>query len=568
MSSYTGFTLKRKFRSWNRKFKLWRIWFINYLNRHLFGSWHKLGNVRWAFAAWIFIVLVSFWGLTAQIVSLDRVSTTDTPRTGGLYREAAVGQVKSLNPLFPENSATESVSSLVFSGLTKVNGKREITTDLAEKWEVSEDRKSYTFYIRKNATWHDGIAFTTKDIAFTVDRVQNPDTRSPYAVNWNGVKYQIIDDYTIKFILPSSYGNFLYNTTLGLLPSHKLDRVPPASLRSYEFNQRPIGTGPYKIELLEADSSVVDLLAYDKYYIHSPYISKIRFDLFQESKEMIDSLIRKQVDAVSQVPPEDVSTVEKIQGVNDYRVGLPAYVGAFFNLKNPILSNLDVRKALAYSIDRKSIVEDQLRSEGTVAYYPIPAGFVGFNPNAARYEYDIALAKEFLAKSKIENTTLRLVTLDSPLYKSVADKIAQEWKGLGLKVEVITADISKLQQNYIRGRNYDILLYGQNIGIDSDVYSFWHSSQVNDPGLNVSNYKSGDADKYLEAGRLAKDQSFKASRYSSFVDIWAKDVPAAVIYSPYYNYAQADNVRGFDAKKVAEPSNRFYNVYDWYILSK
>ena len=127
MSSYTGFTLKRKFRSWNRKFKLWRIWFINYLNRHLFGSWHKLGNVRWAFAAWIFIVLVSFWGLTAQIVSLDRVSTTDTPRTGGLYREAAVGQVKSLNPLFPENSATESVSSLVFSGLTKVNGKREIT---------------------------------------------------------------------------------------------------------------------------------------------------------------------------------------------------------------------------------------------------------------------------------------------------------------------------------------------------------------------------------------------------------------------------------------------------------
>ena len=186
--------------------------------------------------------------------------------------------------------------------------------------------------------------------------MQNPDTRSPYAVNWNGVKYQIIDDYTIKFILPSSYGNFLYNTTLGLLPSHKLDRVPPASLRSYEFNQRPIGTGPYKIELLEADSSVVDLLAYDKYYIHSPYISKIRFDLFQESKEMIDSLIRKQVDAVSQVPPEDVSTVEKIQGVNDYRVGLPAYVGAFFNLKNPILSNLDVRKALAYSIDRKSIV--------------------------------------------------------------------------------------------------------------------------------------------------------------------------------------------------------------------
>ena len=566
MSSYTGFTLKRKFRSWGRKFKIWRIWLINYLNRHLFGSWHKLGNVRWTFAGWLFIVLVSFWGLTSQALSLNKVSVKEKPVRGGIYREAMVGQVKSLNPLFPDNSATESVSSLVFSGLTKVNGKREVVSDLAEKWDISEDKKTYTFYIRKNATWHDGVKATSKDVAFTVDRVQNPDTRSPYGANWNGVKYQIIDDYTIRFILPSSYGNFLYNTTLGIIPKHKLENVAPASLRSYEFNQRPVGTGPYKIELLEVDSSVVNVTAYDKYYIHEPYITKVRFDLFQDSKEMINSLIRKQVDAVSQVPPEDVSTVEKVQGINDYRVGLPAYVGAFFNLKSPTLANPDLRKALAYSVDKQAIVKDQLYSEGSVAYYPIPAGFPGFNGSAAKYEYDTNKAKDLLAKSNLGSTTLRLATLDSPQYKAVADKLAQDWKKIGVNIEVVTADIAKLQQNYIRSRNYDILLYGQNVGIDSDVYSFWHSSQVNDPGLNISYYKNGDADKFLEAGRLAKDQSFKASRYSAFVDIWSKDVPAVIIYNPYYNYAQSDLVKGFDAKKVAEPSNRFYNIYDWYIL--
>lgn len=568
MSSYTEFTLKRKFRSWGRKFRLWRTWLVNYLNRHLFGSWHKLGNVRWTFAAWIFIALVSLWGLSFQIFALNGASI-EKPKRGGTYREALVGQVKSLNPLFPENNATESVVSLVYSGLTKVNGKREIVSDLAEKWDISEDRKSYTFYIRKNATWHDGVKLTSKDVAFTVDKVQNPDTRSPYSANWSGVKYQIIDDYTIKFSLPSSYGNFLYNTTLGILPKHRLENVASSSLRSYEFNQRPVGSGPYKIELLEVDSSSIELDSYDNYYIHEPYIEKVLFVLFEDSKQAIDSLIRKQVDAVSQVQPEDVSTVEKIQGINDYRIGLPAYVGAFFNLKNAPMNNLDFRKALAYSTNRESLVKDQLNSEGSVAYYPIPAGFIGFNPSAEKYQYDFNKAKELLSNSKVDTkSTLRLVTLDSPQYKELANKIADDWKKLGLNIEVITADIANLQQNYIRSRNYDILLYGQNVGIDSDVYSFWHSSQANDPGLNVSSYKNAEADKFLEAGRLAKDQAFKASRYSAFVDIWAKDLPAVVIYNPYYNYAQSDRVIGFDTKKVVEPSNRFYNIYDWYIVGE
>ncbi len=83
--------------------------------------------------------------------------------------------------------------------------------------------------------------------------------------------------------------------------------------------------------------------------------------------------------------------------------------------------------------------------------------------------------------------------------------------------------------------------------------------------MNISTYKNTDADKLLEAGRLAKDQNYKATRYAGFVDIWAKDVPAVILYSPYYNYAQSEVVSGFNAVKVAVPSDRFYNVYDWYI---
>lgn len=568
MSSYTGFTFHRLVRRWRRDIKLWQAWTINYLNRHVFGAWHKLGKTRWLVASWAFIVLVSLWGLLAQMSSLNASLKQATPQKGGIYREAILGQVKSINPLFADNSATEDVNSLVFSGLTKINGNREIVPDLAESWEVSPDKKVYTFKIRKNAKWQDGIAITANDIAFTIGLVQNPDTRSPLAANWNGVKYEVIDNETIRFSLPSSYGNFLTNTTLGILPKHKLNDVKPSSLRSNEFNQRPVGSGPYKIDLLEVDSSVVDLKANPNYYIHEPYITTMRIELFQNSDEMIGALVRKQVDAVSAVLPQDVATVEKIQGVNDFRIGLPAYVGAFFNLKSPLLSDVKVRQAMAYAINRKAIIDTNLSGEAALSYYPIPAGFIGFNPNAQKYETDQAKAKELISQSSADKANIRIVTLKNPTYEKIANTLASYWKQIGLNPEVITADAVQLQQNFIRSRNYDILLYGQNLGIDSDVYSFWHSSQASDPGLNVSSYKNTEVDQLLEAGRLAKDASYKASRYTAFVEKWANDLPAIILYSPYYNYAQSDLVKGFEAKKIAEPSNRFYNVYDWYFTNQ
>lgn len=567
MSSYTGFTFHRQLRRWRRDIKLWRAWLINYLNRHFFGSWQKLGKTRWLIASWAFIVLVSFWGLTSQIFNQGEAAILQTPKYGGIYREAILGQVKSVNPLFADNSATEDVNSLVFSGLTKINGNREIVADLAKNWEVSNDKKTYTFFLKDNLKWQDGVKLTANDIAFTIGLVQNPDTRSPLAANWNAVKYEVVNDTTIRFILPSSYGNFLNNTTIGILPVHKLDKVKPSNIRSSEFNQKPIGSGPYKLDLLEVDTSVIALKANENYYMHKPYIDEMRIVLFQNTKDMINALISKQVDAVSAVLPEVVATVEKIQGVNDYQIGLPAYVGAFFNLKSPVLSNVKVRQAFAYITDRKSIINDSLNGQGAIAYYPIPAGFVGFNGAAQKYPYDQAKAQELIQQSGVGKSNLRLVTLNNPVYKKVAEKLAESWRKLGQNVEIITADNVELQQNYIRSRNYDILLYGQNIGLDSDVYSFWHSSQVSDPGLNVSFYKNSEVDQLLETGRLAKDPIYKASRYSAFVEKWAGDLPAIILYSPYYNYAQSELVKNFDAKKIAEPSNRFYNVFDWYFAN-
>jgi len=142
------------------------------------------------------------------------------------------------------------------------------------------------------------------------------------------------------------------------------------------------------------------------------------------------------------------------------------------------------------------------------------------------------------------------------------------WASVGVQSDILAVPLDELQQNYVRPRNYDVLLYGQSLGIDSDVYAYWHSSQAADPGSNLSQYANPEADKFLETGRTAKDPVYKNTRFSSFLQLWSKDVPAIILYTPFYNYAQNNAVSGLTADKLVEPSNRFLDIQKWYVQTR
>jgi peptide/nickel transport system substrate-binding protein len=132
-------------------------------------------------------------------------------------------------------------------------------------------------------------------------------------------------------------------------------------------------------------------------------------------------------------------------------------------------------------------------------------------------------------------------------------------------VKAVTRD--ELEQSYIRTRQYQMLLYGLNLGGDPDVYAFWHSSQTKDPGLNLSNYVSNDADRALEAGRIKQDVAIRKAKYHAFLKAWNADTPAVVLYEPTYRYGVADTARGMDDGLLVEQNDRFYNVHQWTILT-
>lgn len=566
MSSYLSFRIHRARRRAGRESKVLRAWLANYINRHVYGAWRKLGLMRWQFVAWVLIVVISIFGVYRGFSGLREQWLVERAVAGGTYREGLVGRVRLVNPLYIENSATADIAELVFSKLVRTRDGIYIEGDLANSWEVTPDKRTYTIKLRDDVRWHDGVRVSADDVVFTIQTIQNPDARSNLAVNWDKVQVVALDEKTIEFKLPASYSGFWSALAqVGILPKHVLDQIPASQLHLASFNQQPIGSGPFILDNLDIDNEVISLRRYNEYFKGSPKLEKIEFLQLDDTDALMDAYAKRRIDAMSQVNLTQVAQIEEFDDLVIERYRMPSYVGAFYNTKQPALSTKEARVALSQLIDRKAIVGDIIANEGNVAHYPIPAGYPGFNQEAVRIGYNPEAGKSTLA-GKI-NKPLRLVTSNSGSYPALARQLANQWKEAGISVEVIAVDNYTLQQNYIRPRQYDILLYGQNIGADSDVFGFWHSSQASDPGLNVSQYANKDADTALEQARFGRDPAFRDAKYKEFMRIWAEDAPALLLYSPTYLYAHTAVLSGVTTDKLVTSSDRFRGVENWAVKS-
>jgi peptide/nickel transport system substrate-binding protein len=143
-----------------------------------------------------------------------------------------------------------------------------------------------------------------------------------------------------------------------------------------------------------------------------------------------------------------------------------------------------------------------------------------------------------------------------------------QWAKIGAIVDVKVLSVSDLQQNYIRTRGYDSLLFGQGISFDPDLYSFWHSSQKHDPGLNLSLFDNSGADTLLENIRQETDQSKRIEDYQQFQTILAQEIPAVFLYGRYYLYPTNTTVRGMDVQNIDNPQQRFTDVNKWFVKTE
>lgn len=163
---------------------------------------------------------------------------------------------------------------------------------------------------------------------------------------------------------------------------------------------------------------------------------------------------------------------------------------------------------------------------------------------------------------------LSLITVNQPQMEKIANLLKKQWRDLGIDLEIKTFSLLELEENYLRPRNFEILLFGQVLGLIPDPFSFWHSKQKEDPGLNLSYYENEKADELIIAARQSQDFQTLKENSEKLQDIILNDLPAIFLYNPFYLYFQAPAIKGFEAKILADPSKRFTTIENWYIKTK
>ena len=143
--------------------------------------------------------------------------------------------------------------------------------------------------------------------------------------------------------------------------------------------------------------------------------------------------------------------------------------------------------------------------------------------------------------------------------------LKEAWNQIGVKVDVLVFEMNDLNQNVIRPRAFDALLFGEVVGRDADVYPFWYSSERNDPGLNIAEYANSKVDKLLDTARQTKSDTTKKQSYVSFIQEIKKDVPAVFLYTPNYLYVVPKKVQNISNGELSVPQDRFLGINNWYI---
>lgn len=526
---------------------------------------------------------ILFFFLIALLLIVERISdsfSVRVPIQGGRLSEGIVGFPSNVNPITAVSNADHDLVALTYSGLLRVDGQGELVADLAEGFSVSEDERTYTFTLRTDAYFHDDTPLTANDVVFTIESIQNPALGSSLATTFNDVSVTATDPSTVTFELENPYAGFLAEMTVGIIPRHIWEGVTPDSLKFIELSSYPVGSGPYKVSKVTRSETLgvpthYSLVAHNGYARKRPYLNTIELSFYANETELVEALRRGKIDAASSVSPSVLLELS-LEPEELISKGMLRVFGLYFNpSETSVLSDGAVRRAIDMAVDREMLAESIFSGYAEPTRTPLPL-------NA---ETDISVdsadaARELLLEEGWEvnsSTGIRekddvplsftIKTGESSDLDNTAIFLQQTLRSIGIEVTVLTYDITTLNQTVIRQRDYEALLFGQAYGRFIDLYPFWHSSNRDDPGLNIARHTSSDTDEALQALRNETDENVRKEHLDAILEELREVTPAVFLYVPDFLYIRDERINNINIPPVERSSDRFSNVEDWFIYS-
>ena len=523
----------------------------------------------------IFSILLSFNTLYLAV-------TIPIPGKGGSYSEGIIGQPNFINPIFASTEADQVLSTVIFSGLYHYDENGELVPDLASELPIiSEDEKEYTVKLKDGITWHDGEKFTVEDVLFTIEAIQNPETKSPLQNQWLNTAVEKIDDHTIVFKNSDISGPFVHNLTLPIIQAKTWSQIAKSEISTSKNNLKPIGTGPFVLsEITQHTSSKivkVTLKANKDYHLGRPNIEKLTFRFYDNEDGLVTALNSKEILGAG-LSSQSADTVQKLLSESGYlhQTPLAQYQVLFFNLENSLLKDKTIRLALQKTFNKEDFIDKVL--SGTALQIESPFINRELSAQTNQNNYNIEEAKSILENAgwKIlpesgfrsksgQIFQFTISTNEGVANVKAANYLAENWKSLGASVNVNVIPNKDFSNNVIRSRNFDALIFAQQLGADPDPFGFWHSSQIKDPGLNITGFNNQAADKLISQARNTTDNSVRKTKYQEFAGLLGSEIPAIFLNQSNYIYALNIDIKGLKSKILFDPVFRFSNIHKWYI---
>jgi peptide/nickel transport system substrate-binding protein len=527
----------------------------------------------------VFLTIL-FLVLVMMLPQVGALSKDDGNPNGGALNYGEYGRPATLDPITSNDMIAMRISELIFNGLVGIDEKQEIVADLAERWDISEDGRIYTFYLRKDVTWHpregeEPVSFTADDVIFTHTIMMHPQTITPLKVRYEFIDTVTkLDDYTVEFALKRPILNALAKFSFKIIPKHGPQNTEFLA-REDAFVQNPIGTGPYVLKNITAEGEII-LLANEDYFKGRPHIDKFIARPFADQNILGQALMFNAIDMIVLVNHRDIPQLQgdKRFVLQPYNALSYSFFG--FNMRKPLLADKRVRKAFTYALNRQEMLDSFFQGQGTIISGPYAPGSWAYNLDVQPLPYDPEMAVELLTEAgfvkgddgimekggqKLSLTLKVPIAKESEAVKRVILAFKNYLSKIGVEINAEFQEWLAWKEDIFLHHDFDIMFAAWVFDDSADISSLFHSAEAGPWKNNFGAFSNPEVDSLIVESKLTLDHEKRRTINRKLHEIVADENPYTFLWT-ITNYSAYNK----KLRRVAIHPYKFFSFADdWFI---
>ncbi len=469
-----------------------------------------------------------------------------------------------INPALYEHGE---INALLFAGLTSHDEENNVVPALAESWDFNEETLTYTFHLREGLTFHDGEPLTAEDVEFTLNAILDEDNQSEIISNYTDIEeITCPDDLTVEIRLSQANAAFPDYMSVGILPKHLLEGE---DLTTSDFNQNPVGAGPYRLTEWDQGQSIT-MERFSNYYGGTPNIEKVIFKIVPDSDARAVQLESGEID-MAQITAKTAESLSENEDYAVYRMDTADYRAIAYNFNSPLFSrHPELAGILSYAIDREAVVKTVLLGEGEAAWSPLQKSEY-VNEEMEKFDYDPDKCERLLKEAGWSKGEDGVYEKDGDRLAFVISAMSDDQVRVDMasvcanQLQQIGADVTAEALPSLDWENQDCCIIGWGSPFDPDDHTY--KVFTTGAGDNYTAYSNERVDELLTAARHTENKEERVALYREFQEELTEAMPYSFIAYVDADYAAKKSITGITEDKVLghHGVGIFWNVAEWEI---